>query len=199
MAAHELLRNLSDKVDPSRAVVLTIDVQNDFFHDQGYMGRLGVPLGSIQGMVPKLQSFLAAARLAEVPVMHVVSHHESSTPRWWSPRARGRTRPDLGRPGDEGCRDLPWRAMFGVEQYEIKALPGEEIIVNHRYNAFHVPIWTSCCGPGPRRRSSSPGPAFYVCVESTAREVYSQRPSSWSSRATARPPRTTPPISTRWR
>ena len=75
MAAHELLRNLSDKVDPSRAVVLTIDVQNDFFHDQGYMGRR-VPLGSIQGMVPKLQSFLAAARLAEVPVMHVVSHHD---------------------------------------------------------------------------------------------------------------------------
>jgi hypothetical protein len=76
MAAHELLRDLSEKVDPSRAVVLTIDVQNDFFHDEGYMGRLGVPLGSIQGMVPPLQSFLAAARLAEVPVMHVVSHHD---------------------------------------------------------------------------------------------------------------------------
>ena len=49
MAAHELLRNLSDKVDPSRAVVLTIDVQNDFFHDQGYIGRLRRPAGKHPG------------------------------------------------------------------------------------------------------------------------------------------------------
>lgn len=138
MAAHELLRNLSDKVDPSRAVVLTIDVQNDFFHDQGYIGRLGVPLGSIQGMVPKLQSFLAAARLAEVPVMHVVSHHDEQYASVVVTEQKLRAGHDLTSDG-RTMKDAAYcrQGTFGVEQYEIKALPGEEIIVKHRYNAFH--------------------------------------------------------------
>ena len=127
MAAHELLRNLSDKVDPSRAVVLTIDVQNDFFHDQGYMGRLGVPLGSIQGMVPKLQSFLAAARLAEVPVMHVVSHHDEQYASVVVTEQKLRAGHDLTSDG-RTMKDAAYcrQGTFGVEQYEIKALPGED-------------------------------------------------------------------------
>lgn len=174
MAAHELLRNLSDKVDPSRAVVLTIDVQNDFFHDHGYMGRLGVPLGSIQGMVPKLQSFLAAARLAEVPVMHVVSHHDEQYASVVVTEQKLRAGHDLTSDG-RTMKDAAYcrQGTFGVEQYEIKALPGEEIIVKHRYNAFHGTDLDQLLRARGAQTVIVTGAGSNVCVESTAREVYS--------------------------
>src|SRR5690606_31980863 len=55
MGAWELLTSLEQKVPPSRAAVVVVDVQNDFFHDDGYLGKLGAPLDAIQAMVPKLE------------------------------------------------------------------------------------------------------------------------------------------------
>jgi ureidoacrylate peracid hydrolase len=174
MAAHELLRDLSQKVDPSRAVVLTIDVQNDFFHDKGYMGRLGAPLGSIQGMVPKLQTFLAAARLAEVPVMHVVSHHDEQYASPVVTEQKLRNGHDLTSDG-RAMKDAAYcrQGTFGVEQYEIKALPGEEVIVKHRYNAFHGTNLDQMLRARGAQTVILTGAGSNACVESTAREVYS--------------------------
>jgi nicotinamidase-related amidase len=179
MAAHELLRDLSEKVDPSRAVVLTIDVQNDFFHDQGYMGRLGVPLSAIQGMVPPLQTFLAAARRAEVPVMHVVSHHDEQYASPVVTEQKLRNGHDLTAHDPHGdgraMKDAAYcrQGTFGVEQYEIQALPGEEIIVKHRYNAFHGTGLDQLLRARGAQTVIVTGAGSNACVESTAREVYS--------------------------
>ena len=174
MAAHELLTELSDKVDPSRAVVLTIDVQNDFFHDEGYMGRLGVPLGSIQGLVPPLQSFLAAARRTGVPVMHVVSHHDEQYASPVVTEQKLRNGHDLNG-GGRAMKDARYcrQGTFGVGQYEIKALPGEEIIVKHRYNAFHGTSLDQLLRARGAQTVIVTGAGSNACVESTAREVYS--------------------------
>jgi ureidoacrylate peracid hydrolase len=174
MAARELLRDLSQKVDPARAVVLTIDVQNDFFHDEGYMGRLGVPLGSIQAMVPRLQSFLAAARLAEVPIVHVVSHHDEQYASPVVTEQKLRNGHDLSS-GGRAMKDAPYcrQGTFGVEQYEIKALPGEEIVVKHRYNAFHGTNLDQLLRALGAQTVIVTGAGSNVCVESTAREIYS--------------------------
>jgi ureidoacrylate peracid hydrolase len=175
MAAHELLRDLSQKVDPSRAVVLTIDVQNDFFHDEGYMGRLGAPLGSIQGMVPPLQTFLAAARRAEVPVMHVVSHHDEQYASPVVTEQKLRNGHNLTSSDGHAMKDAAYcrQGTFGVEQYEIKALPGEEIIVKHRYNAFHGTNLDQMLRARGAQTVIVTGAGSNACVESTAREVYS--------------------------
>lgn len=48
----ELLRTLEEKVSPAHAVVLTVDVQNDFFHEDGYVGKTGSPRGRYLEMRP---------------------------------------------------------------------------------------------------------------------------------------------------
>ena len=76
MAAWELVGSLEEKVHPSRAALVTIDVQNDFFHDDGFLGKLGAPLEHIQGIVPQLRRLLDGTRDAGVPVVHVISYHD---------------------------------------------------------------------------------------------------------------------------
>src|SRR5215831_2800608 len=72
----DLLRTLEEKVDPARAALVIVDVQNDFCHDAGFLGKRGAPMRLIQEMAPRLQGLLAAARGRGVPVIHVISHHD---------------------------------------------------------------------------------------------------------------------------
>ena len=72
----DLLRTLEDKTHPARAALVTVDVQNDFCHERGFLGALGAPMGLIQAMVPRLRRLLDAARSRGVPVIHVISHHD---------------------------------------------------------------------------------------------------------------------------
>jgi len=126
----ELLRTLEQKVAPGRAVIVTVDVQNDFCHSDGFLGRLGAPMGLIQEMVPRLARFLEAARERGVPVMHVISHHdeEYASPVVTEQKLRhGLPMEQDGRP----LRDAPYclKGTWGAELYGIRALPGEEIVV----------------------------------------------------------------------
>ncbi len=45
----DLLRTLDEKVSPGRAAVVTVDVQNDFCHQDGFLGELGAPHGADPG------------------------------------------------------------------------------------------------------------------------------------------------------
>jgi len=175
MAARDLLTTLSQKVEPGQVAVLTIDVQNDFFHSDGYMGRLGAPLGSIQAMVPRLQTFLAAARTAGVPVMHVISHHDEQYASPVVTEQKLRNGHDLSTADGRIGKDAPYcrQGTFGVQQYEIAAMPGEEIVVKHRYNAFHGTSLDQLLRARGVQTVIVTGAGSNVCVESTAREVYS--------------------------
>jgi ureidoacrylate peracid hydrolase len=175
MAARELLETLSQKVEPGRLAVLTIDVQNDFFHSDGYMGRLGAPLGSIQAMVPRLQTFLAAARAARVPVIHVISHHDEQYASPVVTEQKLRAGHDLRAADGRISKDAPYcrQGTFGVQQYEISALPGEEVVIKHRYNAFHGTSLDQLLRARGVQTVIVTGAGSNVCVESTAREVYS--------------------------
>lgn len=174
MSAWELLTDLSHKVDPRRVVVLTVDVQNDFFHDDGYMGRLGVPLDSIQAMVPRLQMFLGAARGAGVPVVHVVSRHDEQYASVVVTEQKLRNGHDLASGGRQ-MKDAPYcrSGTFGAQLYEIEALPGEELVEKHRYNAFHGTNLDQLLRAYGAQTIILTGAGSNVCVESTAREVYS--------------------------
>jgi len=72
----KLLRTLEEKVAPDHAVLVTVDVQNDFCHERGFLGSLGAPMGLVQAMVPRLCRLLETARARGVPVIHVISHHD---------------------------------------------------------------------------------------------------------------------------
>jgi len=174
MAASELLSSLSQKVHPSRAALVTVDVQNDFFHDRGYLGELGAPLGGIQAMVPRLEELLATARTANVPIVHVISYHDEVYASVVVTEQKLRNGHNLEENGRQR-RDAPYcvRGTFGADLYGIKALPGEEIVVKYRYSSFQGTSLDMLLRSWGIQTVILTGAATNVCVESTARDVYS--------------------------
>ena len=66
-------------LSPEWAAVLVVDVQNDFCHESGAIGRLGFDMGSIQSSVHALSQFLTMARQAKMPVIFVATQHSEWT------------------------------------------------------------------------------------------------------------------------
>ena len=169
----DLLKTLDEKVAPGRAAVVTVDVQNDFCHEQGFLGKLGAPMHSIQAMVPRLAGFLDAARAHAVPVIHVISHHDEqyASPVVTEQKLRHGLPMELdGRPR----RDAPYclKGTWGAELYAIDAQPGEEIVVKHRYSGFHNTNLDLVLRSRGIQTVILTGVATNACVESTARDVY---------------------------
>lgn len=173
MAAWELLRTLEEKVDPRRAAVVTVDVQNDFFHNDGYLGKIGAPLGFVQEMAPKLHQFLDAARKVGVRVVHVISYHDEqyASPVVTEQKLRNGLPMELD---GRQLKDAPYclKGTFGCDFYEIDARPGEEIVVKHRYSSFHGTNLDLLLRSWGIQTVVLTGAATNVCVESTARDVY---------------------------
>jgi ureidoacrylate peracid hydrolase len=61
-------------LSPAWAAVLVVDVQNDYCHARGAMGRLGSDMGAIQSSVRALAGFLDEARRVGVPVIFIATH-----------------------------------------------------------------------------------------------------------------------------
>jgi ureidoacrylate peracid hydrolase len=169
----ELLRTLEQKVAPGRAMVVTVDVQNDFCHSEGFLGRLGAPMGQIQAMVPGLARFLDAARERGVPITHVISHHdeEYASPVVTEQKLRhGLPMEQDGRP----LRDAPYclKNTWGAELYGIDARPGEEVVIKHRYSGFKGTNLDLLLRSAGIQTVILTGVATNACVESTGRDVY---------------------------
>jgi ureidoacrylate peracid hydrolase len=168
-----LLRTLEDKTSPLNAALVTVDVQNDFCHERGFLGSLGAPMGLIQEMVPRLERLLVAARARGVPVVHVISHHDEiyASPVVTEQKLRHGLPMELnGRP----LKDAPYclRGTWGAELYGIAALPGEEIVIKHRYSGFHGTNLDLVLRSHGIQSVILTGVATNVCVESTGRDVY---------------------------
>lgn len=174
MGAWEMLTSLEQKVHPSRAALVVVDVQNDFFHDEGFLGKLGAPLGAIQEMVPTLERLMESARQAGVPVVHVISHHDEQYASVVVTEQKVRNGHDLTEDGRQR-RDAPYceKGTFGAELYGVKALPGEEVVVKLRYSGFEGTNLDLLLRSWGVQTVILTGAATNVCVESTARDVYS--------------------------
>lgn len=59
------------ELDPERAAVIVVDMQNDFGHEQGVFGLAGVPLAGIHAVVEPTARVLEVARHAGVPVVYI--------------------------------------------------------------------------------------------------------------------------------
>jgi nicotinamidase-related amidase len=54
-------------LDPARAALLTIDLQNDFLHPRGAYGRAGQTAGAIAALPERIAPVVAAARARGIP------------------------------------------------------------------------------------------------------------------------------------
>jgi ureidoacrylate peracid hydrolase len=154
---------LADKLEPARAALLVVDVQNDFCSPDGYFGRIGNDLSAVAAMMPRLHALIDAARAAGALVVFVQAiydEHVLSAP--WRER---NVRCDLEVPR---CLTGSWGADF----HEVKPQPGDVVVQKHRYSAFiDTPLDMILRARGVETLVVT-GVASNVCVESTARDGF---------------------------
>ena len=151
---------LAKILSPDLAAVLVVDVQNDFCHERGAIGRLGFDMGPVQSSVRVLGQFLKAARQRKVPVIFIATQHsEWTNSKAWLTRGPRR--------GGEICEVRTW----GAEFYQLAPTLGEPVIIKHRYSAFVGTDLDTVLRARERRSLLVTGVSTNVCVESTARDA----------------------------
>jgi ureidoacrylate peracid hydrolase len=158
-----VLSTLEEKVDPSRACLLVIDVQNEFCARAGAFQQTGHDVGLIETMVPNLLALIERARDAGCPVIFVRANYDEHylAPNWQDPDILC----DLSVPR---CRTGTW----GAEFYKVQPLPGETVVTKHRYSAFvETELDTILRSLGVETLILT-GVATNVCVESAARDGF---------------------------
>lgn len=117
--------SLAQRIDPGRAMLLVVDMQNDFCHRDGAAGRRGRGMDFVQGMIPNLLRLIEKAREHHCPVGFVrsVSNPWTDSDVWTEFKNS-----DL-----LACAEGSWGAEF-YAGFEPRA--GELVITKHRYSAF---------------------------------------------------------------
>ncbi|MEX0805751.1 MAG: isochorismatase family cysteine hydrolase [Candidatus Binatia bacterium] len=151
------------ELDPKDSCLLVIDVQNDYCHDQGAFGQMGIPLQSIQDMVRRLVPFIEEVRQAGVMVIFIRNQHSEwdDSPTWLTRRR-----------GAQKIVPVCVEGSWGTEFYQVNPTPADRVVVKHRYSAF---IDTDLDLILRSRKITSlvlTGVATNVCVESTARHGF---------------------------
>ena len=159
----EVNPELRPLLDPGRSVLLVVDVQNDFCHDDGVFGRGGIQMDAIQAAVETLLPFIEGARQAGVPVVFIRTHHDpwNNSPAWLTRQTRKAR-------GVEICATGSW----GAEFYRVRPGADDCVIVKHRYSAFvgtNLEVVLRSLG---RPALLLTGATTNVCVESTARDAF---------------------------
>ncbi|MES2531555.1 MAG: isochorismatase family cysteine hydrolase [Pseudomonadota bacterium] len=131
MSAPVLSESLAPMIAPGRTALLVVDVQNDFAHADGVMGRFGVDLSSVDAAVDRMQDLLDAAHAAGVQVFLV--RLQTSAER--DSRAANLRRARMGRSVPEDlrvCREGRWGSAF----YRISPADGDIEVAKWRYSSF---------------------------------------------------------------
>jgi nicotinamidase-related amidase len=121
---------LDEVLEPRRCAVLVIDMQNDLVKPEGKIAKAGLEMSGMSRILPLCADFIAEARAAGVPVVHVqtttLPEGASDSPSWL--RAKG----TMVR-SEDFCLDGTWGAEICEE---VAPLPGEVVVTKHRSSAF---------------------------------------------------------------
>jgi len=162
-----MLTTLEQKVDPSHAALIVVDVQNDFCAPDGYFAKEFGDTRLVREMVPRLVKFIEKAREAKLPIIYIQCEYNTENSWYlsdvWLEHA-GRKRTKGGYVTYPICEPNSWAAEF----YEgIKPLSGEVVVKKHRYNAFlNTDLDLILRSKGIRTLIMS-GVASDVCVQAT--------------------------------
>lgn len=159
----EFLSTLAAKVEPRHTALLVVDVQNDFCHAGGYVGKQGLSIEPIQAMLPNLQRLITSGRAAGVAVCFIQAIYDDKYlggpflehfSKARVPRAR--------------CAEGSWGADF----YQVKPAPGELVIAKHCYSPFVATDIDPLLRARGIKTLIVTGVTTNVCVESTARDGF---------------------------
>jgi ureidoacrylate peracid hydrolase len=122
---------LGEILAPGRTALLVIDVQNDFGHPEGVMGKAGVNMATVDPAVTTAEKLIEAAHAAGAPV--VFMGLQTTAQRDSRPATLRRER--LGQPYSEDrrvCRKGTW----GAEWYRLNPEPRDIVLSKSRYSSF---------------------------------------------------------------
>jgi ureidoacrylate peracid hydrolase len=161
---HEMLTTLAQKVASENAALVVVDVQNDFVATGGFFESIGGDVGLLQRTtIPSLLRLIDKAREVGVLVVFVTAIYDKQY------RSAPMEERKLRMTNDRWpCISGTWGADF----YAVKPLPGEPIVIKHRYSGM---IGTELASVLKKHGVSSllmTGVATDTCVESTARDAY---------------------------
>jgi ureidoacrylate peracid hydrolase len=117
----------------SKPVLIVVDVQNDFVHPAGMVGRAGRDMTPLLQAVEAINHLVDRARAASVPVVYVRVTH---SPIVDNPAYRARYEARGMSVEDLLCADGSW----GAELYEGLRPPAESeiVVTKHAYDGFAV-------------------------------------------------------------
>ncbi len=152
---------LPEILSPESAALLVVDVQNDFCHPDGLFGRLGMDLTAVQMAAERIVVLVKAAREARVPVIFIMmTHDEGTNSEAWNQRSPA--------PRVDACQTGTW----GAELFRVRPVPGEPVVVKHRYSPFVGTNIEDLLRAARRRSLLVTGVTTNVCVESVLRDGF---------------------------
>ena len=149
-------------VDPRHTALVIVDMQNDFCHADGVMGRHGEDLADFPGTIDAIKGLLDTARASGALVIHVQGLNMASA------RAGGHR----GLVSEnEKVMQLTMPGTWGAAQVDALApIDGEEIVPKHRYSGFTDTRMETLLRTNGIRTLVVTGTATQTCVESTVRD-----------------------------
>lgn len=145
----------------ARSLILVIDVQNDFFSQEGAFCAAGGVSTPLEAILPPLSNFLVQSRSLGVRVAFTQHVHD---PAALSESAQRLHQLRYGSPG------FPVAGSWGARLCPpIQPEPDEPVIVKHQYNAFSAPALAELVATAQIEAIVIVGGLTNVCVESTAR------------------------------
>ena len=124
--------NLDERVDPQHTVVMVIDVQNDFCHQDGSTGRRGADIPFLHSIVPNIVALTDAAHHFNVPVIYTQATHNrwTNTPVW---KERFDPKNAVEGEGFTHCEEGTW----GWEFFQVEPTEEDLIIRKPRNSGFY--------------------------------------------------------------
>jgi len=147
--------------EPEKTAVVVVDVQNDFCHPDGVLGKLGKDVSSGERVTPNIVKLISYAKAASAPVFFVITNHDLITD---SPAWRGRVLYDESK---IICHTGSW----GAELYQLDRKDADYIIIKNRYSGFHGTNLDLILRSIERKNLLICGFATNVCVETTLRDA----------------------------
>jgi Amidases related to nicotinamidase len=165
-------------IDPERAAVVVVDMQNDFAAKGGLFHHAGIDISSAQAAIPRIKTVLAAAREANIQIIYLKMGFQ----------------PDLSDLGAEDSVNRVRHLHFGVGQSmkapdgrtgyflvrdtwnteivpEVQPQPGDAVIFKTRFSGFYNTELDATLRRKHIKYLLFAGVTTSICVESTVRDA----------------------------
>jgi nicotinamidase-related amidase len=156
-----------DDVDPARAALLVIDMQNAFCHRDGTLGISGVDIENCAAAIAPISSLVAAAGASEIPVIWTLQEHLPDD-RW---RARRQLPAHTAKRVRVAALAGTWDAEL-IEELAPLANDPSLVISKHRFGAFYQTRLDLLLRMLGRTALIVTGVTANACVDTTMREAY---------------------------